>query len=234
MIDFGRIILVGRHEQISEERQFVLAALAPLLERAAQAMRERWPDRLEAWERWNVAAWHVDNSAWPRIDLLRFEGLGTVPLPHLTERWIYVSRFHHLDPAPVPSDPPLLHRSSQVLDASHLPPEAIVGLPKSDHKGRVERILEVERALESEGLLDAVQGQTARSMERLLRWKGLRLALVEGSVHRWKLETVPDAERWSAVAPGGRLDAVVPLTLKREGPRGLVPAHSVERRARAG
>ena len=109
-----------------------------------------------------------------------------------------------------------------------------MGLPRSDHKGRVERILEVERALESEGLLDAVQGQTARSMERLLRWKGLRLALVEGSVHRWKLETVPDAERWSAVAPGGRLDAVVPLTLKREGPRGLVPAHSVECRARAG
>ena len=234
MIDFGRIILVGRHEQICEERQFVLAALAPLLERASQAMRERWPDRLEAWERWNVVAWHVDHSTAPRIDLLRFEGLGVVPLPHLTERWIYVSRFHHIDPMAVPDDPPLLHRSSQVLDPDNLPPDATAGLPKSDHKGRVERILDVERALEAEGLLDAPQAQTARGMENLLRWKGLRLALAEGSVHRWKLETVPDAERWSTVAPGGRLDAVVPTSIRQVGPRGLMPARSVERRSRAG
>jgi hypothetical protein len=98
----------------------------------------------------------------------------------------------------------------------------------------VERILDVERALEAEGLLDAPQAQTARGMENLLRWKGLRLALAEGSVHRWKLETVPDAERWSTVAPGGRLDAVVPTSIRQVGPRGLAPARSVERRPRAG
>jgi hypothetical protein len=234
MIDFGRIILVGRHEKISEERQFVLTALAPLLERAAQAMRERWPDRLDAWERWNVVAWHVDRSPNPRIDLLRFEGLGQTPLPHLTERWVYVSRFHHIDPMEVPNDPPLLHRSSQVLDADNLPPEATVSLPKADRKGRVERILDVERALEVESLLDAPQGQTVRGMENLMRWKGLRLSLIEGSVQRWRLENIPDAERWTTVAAGGRIDAVVPSSLKLLGPRGLAVARKVERKQAAG
>jgi len=234
MIDFGRIILVGRHEQITEERQYVLAALAPLLEQAARAMRERWPDRLDAWERWNVVAWHVDESPAPRIDLLRFEGLGSVPLPHLTERWIYVSRFHHIDPVPVPEDPPLLHRSSQVLDPKSLPPEACVSLPKCDHLGRVEAIMDIERALEHEGLLEAPQGQTARSLERLLRWKGLKLSKVNGSTARWKLESLSDAERWSSLSVGDRLDAVVPETLRDAGPRGLTVFGRVERRAHAG
>jgi hypothetical protein len=218
MIDFGRIILIGRHERISEEKRYILSAITPMLERAAEALRERWPDRLDAWDRWNVVAWHVDGPILQRIDLLRFEGLGATPLPHLSERWVYVAKFHHIDPLEVPEDPPLLHRSSQLLDPENLPPRENHRVSASEARRHPERILDLERALEMEGVLDAPQAQTARGMEQLLRWKGLRIVPKgEG----WRLEQVPDDQRWTTVMGGDRLHQILPKQLEKKGPRGL-------------
>jgi len=218
MIDFGRIILIGRHEKITDEKRYILSAITPMLEKAAEALKERWPDRLDAWERWNVAAWHVDGPILQRVDLLRFEGLGIAPLPHLTERWVYVAKFHHIDPLDVPNDPPLLHRSSQLLDPDNLPPQGNRRVPKAELRRTPERITDLERALEQEGLLDAPQAQTARGMERLLRWKGLRIV---SKGEGWKLETVPDDQRWTTVTGGDRLHQILPERLDQAGPRGL-------------
>lgn len=231
MIDFGRILLVGRHETLPEEKRFLMLSLAPMLKRAAQALESRWPDRLEAWTRWNVAAWHVDGSTLNRVDLLRFEGLGEVPLPHLTERWVYLAAVHHIDPLEVPRDPPLLHRSSQVLDATSLPPREGGGKRAAhERSGHVERIRVLEDALEQEGLLDAPQAQTVRGMEALLRWKGLRLTRKGDG---WSLQPIPDDERWSSLAGGDRLDQILPATLGDKGPRGLSFSPEVERAAAA-
>jgi hypothetical protein len=218
MIDFGRIILIGRHEKITDEKRYILSAITPMLEKAAQALKERWPDRLDAWERWNVAAWHVDGPILQRVDLLRFEGLGVAPLPHLTERWVYVAKFHHIDPLEVPDDPPLLHRSSQLLDADNLPQKGTSRLRPSELRRTPERILDLERALEHEGILDAPQAQTARGFENLLRWKGLRI-VPKGD--GWRLEQVPDDQRWTTATGGDRLHQILPQRLDQAGPQGL-------------
>jgi len=230
MIDFGRIILIGRHERIPEERRFLLHALTPMLERAAQAMRERWPDRLDAWERWNVLAWHVEGSIPQRLDLLSFTGLGDVPLPYLSERWVYAATVHHIDPYPVPDDPPLLHRSSQILDPAHMPPRlGKPKLPRAESKNQAERIRDLEDALDAEGLLNAPQAQTARGMERLLRWKGLRIV---SKGMGWSLEQIPDDQRWAASVGGDCLDQILPSKINLTGPRGV--SFAVESSGRAG
>lgn len=231
MIDFGRIILIGRHERIPEERQFLLHALTPMLDRACQALRERWPDRLDAWERWNVVAWHVEGRIPQRLDLLRFDGLGESPLPHLGERWLYAATVHHIDPYPVPDDPPLLHRSSQLLDADNLPPrQGKPPLPRAERKGHVERIRVLEEALDAEGILNAPQAQTARGMERLLRWKGLRIV---SKGMGWALEPIPDEQRWITSTGGSTLDQILPAKLDG-GSRGVSVFRAVESVGQAG
>lgn len=220
MIDFGRILLVGRHESLSDEKRVLLARLTPMLARATDAMRERWPDRLDAWERWNVAAWHVEGTVLNRLDLLTFDGLGVRPLPHLVERWTYVVNLHHIDPLAVPGDPPLLHRSSRLLDESQ-PVPGKDGKPVTrpqEWRSRVECIRLLEDALERESILDAPQGQTARGMEMLLRWKGLQ---IQAHKNGWRLRQISDDERMSFGVQGTRLDEVVPRNLAGNGPRGL-------------
>lgn len=231
MIDFGRILLVGRHERIPEERRVVLAQLAPSLKRASEAMSSRWPDRLDAWTRWNVVAWHVLGGPLQRVDLLRFEGLGERPLPHLVERWCYIVNLHHIDPLPVPSDAPLLHRSSEVLDPEE-PMKLDTGRPvvlKREWRNHVEQISLLERALEREGLLDAPQAQTVKSMESLLHWKGLR---IERHHNGWRLVQVEPSEGLGGyTSASGCLDDQVPKRLDVQGPKGVQFHEQAEARA---
>lgn len=149
MIEHRGVILIGRHEPLTDANRAMRVFTQPYRERAERAWRGRWPDRVEAWHTWDVQAMIGSFGAWHSVDFLCFDGFGRTHAPVLTERLRYIPILDQIDPMAVPDNPPVLHEHWRLLPTD--------GQPGAEHayrQGWVERLRTLEARLERMGAFD--------------------------------------------------------------------------------
>ena len=195
MMDLGKVVLVGRHERANEDMKWLWEIFAAFQTRARAAMQSRWPDKIDAWDRWNVMAL-VQRTAdsYGVIDFVEFhtyENLGLHPAPWMTERWRFVPMINHMDPEKIPSDPPVLHHSSRVLDRDR-PPTSLSHIPAHERPGVWDRIKQAEMDLDREGVYALPNAGTKEGLKSALAFRNLRM--VSDKAGTFLVEPLPPDE----------------------------------------
>lgn len=149
MIEHRGVTLVGRHEPLTEDTRALRVLIDPYRDRARRAWRRRWPDRLDAWDAWDVQAMIGRVGAWQYVDFLCFDRFGQTHAPALVERLRYTVDLGIIDPILAPDDPPVLHESWRLL-----PPDGHPNAPHAYRQGWIERLRTLEAKLERLGLFD--------------------------------------------------------------------------------
>ena len=185
MIEYPKVLLVGRHEVVPEDMRWIWERLVVVCGQIRHAWEHRWSDRLEAWDEWNVLACVGDWGKWDYFDCMRWEELGESPLPYLRTRWRYVPLLGIVDPQAVGADPPVLHGSSRLLDSKHWPVK-LPGTWSHDPKTRLE---EIERKLDKLSLPNDSGAQTRRGAAECLRQRGYELVSPRARGVEWMNNT---------------------------------------------
>jgi len=175
MIEFPRVVLVGRHEPVPDGPESYFRDAAGAFEQAAhRAYFHRWPDRPELWDEWNVVAMVGEFGKWNLVELQNWEGLGTMVIPVLRARLAYIPATGRIDPVPVSGfDPPILHHATKLL-----PPDGRIPGDKISivmRKSWMESVRTVEAQFERLGLFNYPTSGTLRGWQRLLAREGLRV-----------------------------------------------------------
>ncbi len=165
MLEFADVILLGREEPASEDNRWVRERYEALTAEMAGPYLREHTDRPELWHGHNVFAAIGPFGRWYRYEWQTWEGLGTLPIPHLAGVVRHDLTLGVIYPLAVdPVDPPVLHRSYELL-----PPP----LPRRPDSR--EKILVACRKLERLGLLDWPEANSKLGWEAILRRQGLRI-----------------------------------------------------------
>jgi hypothetical protein len=160
------LVLIGRHEEATVDTELVRAFTDPYRAQAERAWRERWPDRIDAWNDWHVQAMIGSFGAWTYVDFLRYDGFGRSYTPVLVERLRFVPRLGLIDPYTVTApDPPILHGSWRLLPEGGLPEK---GRGWRDRSSRREHLRSIDRKLRRLGAFDHPDAGTRDGWKRVL------------------------------------------------------------------
>lgn len=173
MIEFSRVLLVGRHEPPSDGPDVWIRDAAGVYEAGAQqCWFRRWPDQLERWDEWNAMALIGPFGKWNLVEFHEWEGLGTRLTPVLRGRIQYVPAVDTIDPQPVTGfDPPVLHNATKLLPMNgRIPGDAWTPFAR---KSWLESARTIEDQLERRGLYNFPESGTLRGWERLLSRESL-------------------------------------------------------------
>jgi hypothetical protein len=164
--------MMSRREPATDGKEWLCDMVAGEIRRVKSAWLYRWPDRMESWRAWDVAALIGDVGSWREVFLLRFSDLGKHPLPALSERWRYIKSLDMVDPCDIPRERPVLHHTTRLYEAAYWPGKLVDVMAR--HNAAV--FSEVERKLDELGIPENPEGQTRAGIDRLLAMQGLELA----------------------------------------------------------
>lgn len=204
MIEYPKVLLVGRHEVVPDDMRWVWEYLVGVCGHIRSAWEHRWSDEIAAWDDWNVLACVGDWGKWTYFDCMRWEELGSSPIPYLGARWRYVPLLGIVDPQPTGNDPPVLYGSSRLLNSRHWP----VKLPGTWAKDPRTRLEEIERKIDQLSLPSDVGAQTRAGAAHSLRLRGYELAAPETKGVEWQNNTAS----WQLREIRDRPDPSAPVT----------------------
>jgi hypothetical protein len=185
MIEVRDLVLVGREEVVTEDTRPIHMLLDPWKRRARRAWLQRWPDKAERWDQWNVMACIGSFGRWSHFDFLTYEGLGEAWMPELVDRIRYTPLVECADPIEVsPVNPPVLLRTTRLLSEPERKPHVHYAY---------DRLLTTEKRLAKHGLLDHPLCVTKEGFARLCRYMGLVVETEEGS-RQISIREVTDAD----------------------------------------
>ena len=185
MIEKPNLLIVGRHEEETDENRWVLQRLRGIQEQARVSYLRRWPDEPQRWDEWNVMALPGQFGKWKRYEFQRWEGLGRSAVPFQSSRLTYVPMLDLVDPLPVADDPPVLHHSWKIVPRTpHPDEEADEWLRKGWH----DRMQTLEKKLGNLNFFSTPLTQTRGGWEKLLRFHRLQIQYRNQGIHLVPIE----------------------------------------------
>ncbi len=170
MIWDGPRLLAGRLEQSPTNYRWAWDILSQY-QALAQHFRRRLASWDEFWPHWNVVGLQTGHY----VDFMRYEELGRHPAPWLTTWWRYDVNRVKMREVCVPTDPPVLHGSTRLVDTTNSPAD-LGQLPGREHEGVWQRVRAVEEQMRRLNVLGDWRSQTREGLETVLQRRGWALA----------------------------------------------------------